>query len=113
MTSVLVKVVVVAALILRRSFPAIRGAASIAHMLKCVRPSVSDRPLLPTSSMSGSFQWPGPAKEDRFASISTRPIIEDQLALMSKPILHMLAIMGRLIEQVFGGQPLPSPGLML
>ena len=48
------------ALMLRRSFPAMSGAAMIAHMLKCARPSVSVKPL-PTSSMSGSFQWPGPA----------------------------------------------------
>jgi len=46
----------VVALMLRRSFPVISGAASMAHMLKCVCPSVSERPLLPTSSMSGSFQ---------------------------------------------------------
>ena len=61
MTSVLVSVALVVALMLPRSFPAMSGAASIAHILKCVRPSVSHRPLLPTSNMSGSFQWPAPA----------------------------------------------------
>ena len=55
MTSVLVRMASVAALMLRRSLPAISGAFSIAHRLKWARDSVSDRPL-PTSSMSGSFQ---------------------------------------------------------
>ena len=32
-----------------------------AHKLKCERYSTSVMPPLPTSSMSGSFQWPGPA----------------------------------------------------
>src|SRR4029078_9773667 len=102
MTSAFVIVVFVAALMLRRSFPAMSGAAMIAHMLKCARPSVSFRPLLPTSSMSGSFQCPGPAYEYRFAFLSTRPTTDDQLALMSKPMRHMFAIVGRLSEQLFG-----------
>src|SRR5271157_435390 len=46
---------------LRRSLPAMSGAARIAHRLKCERYSVSLIPPLPTSSMSGSFQCPGPA----------------------------------------------------
>ena len=46
---------------LRRSLPAISGAASMDHRLKCERYSVVVMPPLPTSSMSGSFQWPGPA----------------------------------------------------
>ena len=62
MTSLLVSVAFVAALMLRRSFPAMSGAARIAHMLKWVCPSVSVNPL-PTSIMSGSFQCPGPAYE--------------------------------------------------
>ena len=45
---------------LRRSVPMISGAAIIAHRLKCVRYSVAVMPPLPTSSMSGSFQSPGP-----------------------------------------------------
>ena len=46
--------------ILERSFPAINGAARMAQRLMCVRYSSSFMPPLPTSSMSGSFQWPGP-----------------------------------------------------
>ena len=45
----------------RRSVPMINGAAIMAHMLMCVRYSVDVIPPLPTSSMSGSFQCPGPA----------------------------------------------------
>ena len=37
------------------------GAAMIAQRLKWLRYSTSVIPPLPTSSMSGSFQWPGPA----------------------------------------------------
>src|SRR6266446_4470551 len=47
---------------LRKSFPAINGAARMHHKLKCERYSVVVIPPLPTSSMSGSFQCPGPAK---------------------------------------------------
>jgi len=36
------------------------GAASMVHIAKCARSSFGVRPF-PTSSMSGSFQWPGPA----------------------------------------------------
>src|SRR5579859_3360808 len=46
---------------LRKSFPASSGAASRAQRLKCERYSTSLIPPLPTSSMSGSFQCPGPA----------------------------------------------------
>ena len=66
--------------------------------------------------MSGSFQWPGPAYDaERCVLIDERRCIDAQLALMSKPMRHMLAIVSRLIEQVFGGRRslLPSPGLML
>ena len=58
MTSVLVRMDRVAALMVRRSLPASSGALSSAQRLKWARDSVSDRPL-PTSSMSGSFQAPG------------------------------------------------------
>ena len=40
--------------------PAISGAAISAHRLNSERFSVADSEPLPTSSMSGSFQWPGP-----------------------------------------------------
>ena len=44
-----------------RLVPAISGAAISAHRLNSVRLSVAVIEPLPTSSMSGSFQWPGPA----------------------------------------------------
>src|SRR3569833_274282 len=47
--------------IVRMSLPAISGAAIRAHNAKWARDSVSDNPGRPTTSMSGSFQWPGPA----------------------------------------------------
>ena len=46
--------------ILVRSLPASSGDARIAHRLMCVRYSSAFIPPLPTSSMSGSFQCPGP-----------------------------------------------------
>src|SRR6478672_3841886 len=55
----------------RRSLPAIRGAAKIAHKLKCERYSVSVIPPLPTSSISGSFQCPGPAYDSKPTCSST------------------------------------------
>src|SRR5216684_3915773 len=56
---------------LRRSLPAIRGAARIAHRLKWERYSMSVMPPLPTSSMSGSFQCPGSAYDARPTCWST------------------------------------------
>lgn len=44
----------------RMSLPAMSGAASSDQRAKCERDSVSDRPGRPTTSMSGSFQCPGP-----------------------------------------------------
>ena len=68
MISVLVRIVLVAALMLtsNRLLPAISGALAIAHRLKWLWFSTSvtapaPLSLLPTSSMSGSFQWLGPA----------------------------------------------------
>ena len=50
----------------------------------------------------------------RFAFLSMSRITDAQLALMSNPMRHMFAIVGRSIEQLFGGQSGPwSPGLML
>ena len=60
-TSLLVRMSWISGRMARRSLPAISGAARIAHRLKCERYSTSLIPPLPTSSMSGSFQWPGPA----------------------------------------------------
>src|SRR5689334_140898 len=60
----------------------------IAHSEKCVRYSVAVMPPLPTSSMSGSFQCPGPAywASARFAC--ALPIIDDQLSEMSPVVRH-------------------------
>ena len=43
------------------SLPSISGAASIHQSEKCALFSLSSRFPLPTSSISGSFQWPAPA----------------------------------------------------
>src|SRR5262249_2262734 len=59
-TAVLPRIDRVVALALTMLFPARSGAAICAHRLKWARSSVADIPL-PTSSMSGSFQAPGPA----------------------------------------------------
>src|SRR4051812_29191748 len=72
---------VVAALMLRRSLPAISGALRIAHMLKCARDSVSLR--RPTSSMSGSFQAPGLEAPVYAAWLSMIDRTEFQVAVMS------------------------------
>src|SRR5208283_5211374 len=50
----------ISSVMLRISLPAISGAAIRHQRLKCARYSVVVIPPLPTSSMSGSFQWPGP-----------------------------------------------------
>ncbi len=44
----------------RMSLPAMSGAPISDHRAKWARDSVSDRPGRPTTSMSGSFQCPGP-----------------------------------------------------
>ena len=64
-TSRLVRIDRVSGLILLRSLPASSGAARIAHRLIWVRYSSGFMPPLPTSSMSGSFQFPGLANFDR------------------------------------------------
>src|SRR6185503_5685632 len=60
MISLLVRIEVVCSDIFLRSLPAINGAASMHHNEKCALSSLYFIPL-PTSSISGSFQWPGPA----------------------------------------------------
>src|ERR1019366_9652658 len=94
-TSVFVRIAVVAAVMDRKSFPARSGAASIAHMLKCDSFSSCVSEPLPTSSMSGSFQCPGPAYPDSGASASMRLVMDDQLALMSNAMRHWFARPGR------------------
>ena len=102
-TSALVRMALVVALIERMSLPAMSGAARIAHMPKCDRSSSADIPL-PTSNMSGSFQWPGAAYWASGLSMSMRPVNEPQLALMSKPMRHMLQTFSSSTEQLGGTQ---------
>src|SRR5436190_874333 len=67
----------------RMSLPISSGADIIAHRLKWVRYSVAVIPPLPTSSMSGSFQCPGPAYCARSSLMCALSIMLDQLSLMS------------------------------
>src|SRR5665213_475450 len=60
MISLLVRIEEVCADMFRSSLPAINGAASMHHNEKWALSSLYFMPL-PTSSISGSFQWPGPA----------------------------------------------------
>src|SRR5215469_7506674 len=105
MTSELVRMSLMSGGMERTSFPAISGAASRAQKLKWARYSASDMPPLPTSSMSGSFQWPGPAKVSSPTSrsiMSTTPYSQqlpsghffllDHLSLMSPVVRHRLPI---------------------
>src|ERR1700752_4139112 len=65
MTSLFRRMDLVSADICERSLPASSGEARIAHKLMWVRYSLYFIPPLPTSSISGSFQWPGPAYLER------------------------------------------------
>lgn len=56
-------------LMLRRSLPAMSGEFMIAQSEKCERSWASVMPL-PTSIMSMSFQWPGPANLRSFSCLS-------------------------------------------
>src|SRR6266516_738617 len=94
MTSELVRMLSVVADALRMSLPISNGAAMIAHMLKWVRYSVALIPPLPTSSMSGSFQWPGPAALAWVSLAWIRPTIRDQLSLMSPEVRQRLPTEG-------------------
>ncbi len=60
----------------------------IDHSEKCERYSVSVMPPLPTSSMSGSFQCPGPAYRARGRFCLRIDSIEPQLSLMSPVVRH-------------------------
>src|SRR3954449_6444209 len=64
--SLLVKILSVCAVILVISLPAISGAAIMHQSDKCARSSPGVIPL-PTSSISGSFQWSLPAYLFRLA----------------------------------------------
>src|SRR5436305_13328901 len=71
------------------SLPAIKGEAIIAQSEKCERYSAGVIPPLPTSSMSASFQCPGPANghNGSFKSTisSTEWAQECSLSLVAKP----------------------------
>src|SRR6266436_1444835 len=81
--SLFVRIALISGVIDRKSFPAISGAASIAHKLKCERYSIVVIPPLPTSSMSGSFQCPGPAAPSSPTCISTMSSIPSEQQLPS------------------------------
>lgn len=74
----------------RGSVPISSGAAITAHMLKCDRYSVSVMRPLPTSSMSGSFQCPGPAYWASGRFCLRLDSMLDQLSLMSPVVRHRL-----------------------
>ncbi|CAM5404730.1 hypothetical protein SSPIM334S_04364 [Streptomyces spiroverticillatus] len=63
-----------------------------AHIEKWVRYSVSVIPPLPTSSMSGSFQPPGPAYFASGKLCFMMLSIEAQLSLMSRVVRHICPI---------------------
>ena len=96
MTSLLVRISLISGDMFFKSFPAINGAARIHHRLKCERYSVVVMPPLPTSSMSGSFQWPGPAYVSRptcKSAICTKlrwPFLQSQQSEMSPVVRQRL-----------------------
>ncbi len=73
---------------LRRSVPISSGAAIIDHSEKWLRYSVSVIPPLPTSSMSGSFQWPGPAYGASGAFALKIETMLSHTSLMSPVVRH-------------------------
>ena len=89
MTSLFVYSDSVAVVALRRSVPEISGAAISAHSDVSARSSVKDIPL-PTSSMSGSFQPPGPAEDARPTVLWKLDSMLPKLALMSPVVRHRL-----------------------
>src|SRR5438874_8750175 len=84
----------VAAGMVRTSFPAISGAAMMAHRLKWARYSSSVMPPLPTSSMSGSFHAPGAAASAYWAFKSSRAIMLAQRSPMSPVVRHRFPVRG-------------------
>src|ERR1039458_51161 len=77
-------------LVLRRSAPASSGAASRDQRLRCARYSVAVMPPLPTSSMSGSFQWPGPAYFSSPFCLNPMDSMLFHLSSMSSVVRHRL-----------------------
>ncbi len=90
----------VVSVIARTSQPSMSGAARMHHSVKWVRYSSTVQPpaatlpspCMPTTSMSGSFQWPGPAYGWR-SCCRSKPMseTEPQLSLMSPVVRHMCA----------------------
>src|SRR5207244_8597334 len=77
-------------ILLRKSFPASNGAARIDHKLICVLYSSSLMPPLPISSMSGSFQCPGPAHGASSSWEKPILVIESQVSRMSPVVRQAL-----------------------
>src|SRR5438552_11527701 len=82
------------------SLPISSGAAITAQRLKWVRYSVAVMPPLPTSSMSGSFQWPGPGERGEVVVAvhpgdNAGPVVADvtrgapQVADVRAPLPHL------------------------
>src|SRR5664279_899014 len=82
------KIDFVTADMVRMSLPANNGAAVSAQRLMCVRYSSSVMWPLPTSSMSGSFQWPGAAYGARWLWLNPMVDMLSQLSLMSPVVRH-------------------------
>ncbi len=110
-TSVFLRIVKVSLETLRRSLPISSGAAMIAQRLTWVRYSVAVMPPLPTSSMSGSFQWPGPANWARSSLVWTRLIMLFQLSLMSPVVRHRLPTLAP-HSQTLGGPVRPHSQML-
>src|SRR3954453_15312850 len=99
MISLLVRIDLVVALMLtsKRLLPAINGALAIAHRLKWLWFSTSvtgpaPLSLLPTSSMSGSFQWFGPAYGATARLVFTLATIDGHSFFMSVVVRCRLPI---------------------
>ena len=75
-----------------RSQPIINGALLIAHRAKWVFSSSRVNPPLPTSSISGSFQPPGPDLEARFTFSLKLNSIDPHMSLMSDVVRKELPI---------------------
>src|SRR5208283_2099283 len=98
----------------RRSFPAINGAANIAHKEKWARLSLNVRLPFPTSSISGSFQCPGPAYLRRPFCISKMYITPHELYLPPcASIQSQHEVMSSVVLQRWPTDPAHSHGLLL
>ena len=101
MTSRLLRMSKVCWLAFRRSVPMSSGAAISAHRLKWVTCSALLRLPLPISSMSGSFQWPGPATLAWLEFALMIDSIRVQFGLMSPVVRHRLPTFGAQFHGLF------------